>query len=466
MSSYLDNIIATGLLLVIVVAALAHGVVEPWSALLFKWGLIALVLLWMVKAAVERQLTVVIPSIAWPLAALLALGIAQSLAITDSAGARQSLSLDVEATREVTLMLGGLLAGTLVAANFLTSRARLRSLARFLTIYGLALAFFAIIQHFTWQEHFYWLRPAITDSPFGPFVNRNHFAGYLALLLPWPVALLLERRTSLAERLFYLFAAAWLGAAVIVSLSRGGMISIFAELMLMAALGARLARHETEPSAEVGASWRGKLLRWGAVTGLVAAILGGALWLGEERVINRLATGQETAQPAAAQTFTASRGEIWRDTWAVIRAHAWTGAGLGAFETAYPIHSQDQGMGRVLAHAHNDYLQVLADGGIIGGALALWFIILTWRAIALGVRAREPQLAAVALASGASICGLLVHSLFDFNLQLPAHALLFLSLAAVVCRTSALAVASAPQPQMAPRAQERVSPASALAQEN
>ena len=106
------------------------------------------------------------------------------------------------------------------------------------------------------------------------------------------------------------------------------------------------------------------------------------------------------------------------------------GVGLGAYGTAFPIYSKSDGSVRV-PQAHNDYLQVLADCGIVGGAIALWFIITLFRSFAAGVRVRDPLLAGLAFAGGAGTFAILIHSLFDFNLQLPSNALLFLLLTAV-----------------------------------
>src|SRR5207248_1102179 len=96
------------------------------------------------------------------------------------------------------------------------------------------------------------------------------------------------------------------------------------------------------------------------------------------------------------------------------------------------IYARDNGLAGVVAQAHNDYLQVLADGGIAGGLILLWFIVTIWRAVARGLKAPDHFLVKATVAGGVGIFGILVHSLFDFNLQLPSHALLFCLLAVVV----------------------------------
>src|SRR5438477_648049 len=118
------------------------------------------------------------------------------------------------------------------------------SMFLFETIVLALIAIFALVQHFTWDGRFYWLRPTLATSPFGPFANHNHFAGYMELLIPLPVALVVAREGRGEIRLLYLFAAAMMGVAAVASLSRGGMISIAAGMMFIALLGVRLRREK------------------------------------------------------------------------------------------------------------------------------------------------------------------------------------------------------------------------------
>jgi O-antigen ligase len=172
------------------------------------------------------------------------------------------------------------------------------------------------------------------------------------------------------------------------------------------------------------------------VASVILAIALGIIWVGPEPLVERLSQGQATSSNPQAETFFLSRGWIWRDTLAMIKSSPITGVGLGAFETAFPAYSHGDGSLSV-SEAHNDYLQVVADGGLVGGILAVWFIVVAMRNAARGLRTRDPLRAGVALGAGVSITGLLVHSFFDFNLQLPAHALLFLVFSAVVSHLGA-----------------------------
>jgi len=118
----------------------------------------------------------------------------------------------------------------------------------------------------------------------------------------------------------------------------------------------------------------------------------------------------------------------------MIRHHPVLGVGLGAYETIYPAYQTMSASLRV-DYAHNDYLQILADTGIVGGAIAGCFIVVILLAMYRGVRSRDPLCAGMALAAGTGIVAVLIQSLSDTDLQIPSNALLFLVLCAVVART-------------------------------
>src|SRR6185503_20917582 len=98
----------------------------------------------------DKRLSIRVPHTALPLAGLLAFGLIQSLVFRSSDGTSFSISKDVEATRAAALALFFLLVSFVIAANFFTTYGRLRAVALTLTVYGLAMAVFALVQHFTW----------------------------------------------------------------------------------------------------------------------------------------------------------------------------------------------------------------------------------------------------------------------------------------------------------------------------
>ncbi len=428
MIKLLDKAIVSGLLVAVVFTTLALGTVEAWSVAIFELMVVGLMLLWASKAIVEKRLEIRFPPAALPLGAFVLLGLAQSVALTGSSGETSSLSMDVEATRGAAAMIFFLFVSFLIAANFFDTPERLRTLSNFLIVFGLALAVFALVQHFTWEGKMYWVRPTPSAGAGtgGPFVNRNHFAGYMEMLIPIPVALAFSNATRGESRLFFGFAAAIMSIAVAASLSRGGMVSLAAGLLFLAAITPRQRRRE--PSSSRG-SWFSFSPKYFVILMLVA-IVAGVLWIGADSdILKRIAQ-----DPLTTSSATDRRG-VWGDTLTIFAAHPILGTGLGAFETVYPIYGRGDGS-FLIQFAHNDYLQVLADGGIVGGAIALWFIVVLARAMRQVTKPADPFVRAVGLGSAAGIFALLVHSLFDFNLQLPSNALLFLVLSAMLLRAS------------------------------
>src|SRR5262249_39422695 len=151
----------------------------------------------------------------------------------------------------------------------------------------------------------------------------------------------------------------------------------------------------------------------GGIVAIVVVLVGGMLWLGAEPFLSRVADSLEQAKVSSSDAGFLNRGGIWLSTLALIQQHKLFGVGLGAYETVYPAynasHTED-----IVMQAHNDYLQILADCGVIGGLLALWFLVMLFRAIWQALKSQDDLLAAVALGGSAGIFAILVHSLFDF----------------------------------------------------
>ncbi len=457
MSRRLDVIIAWGLVVAIIFTGLAHGAIEPWSVAAFQILLILLLELWALRIVVQRRLRLLIPAATFPLLGLIALSLIQCISWAGADGSRASLSMDVGVTRRTALMLILMLGGFLLAANFWTRTARLKSFAWFLTIFGFAVSLFSLIQSFTWNESIYWLRPMPgLIAPYGPFPSHNLYAGYIELFIPMPIAIALSRTVSRPARLFCAFAAVIMSLSVIFSLSRGGMISLAGALLFIAVVSlrktARQHRSERERWSEEsedgepdGFEDSTRLPRWrrapypqaAVVVAIAGAIIVGLLWLGPDSVASRLTQGTLTGSDPQGQNFYASRGWIWTDTLKMFLANPITGVGLGAYESAFPLYTANDGL-MIVRQAHNDYLQIIADAGVIGGLLAIWFIMAVFLEFARGLKAKDTWQRVVTLGAGAGIASLLVHSLFDFNLQIPSTALLFLVLAGIIGGVSEL----------------------------
>ena len=215
-----------------------------------------------------------------------------------------------------------------------------------------------------------------------------------------------------------------MGVALILTNSRGGIISLVAEvLFLVLIVGLRRKSHARE-SAEKNRRVRGGIARATLGLALIIGILVATVFFGGEQALSRFVGSVNTEDP------TTGRAHFWNVTLDIIRAHPLIGTGLGAFGVVYTRYDTRNGLYR-LEQAHNDYLQVLSDGGIIGAALGLFFIIALFR---MGLQRRESSdefRQGVATGALAGCFAVLVHSFFDFTLHTPSNALLFLVLAAL-----------------------------------
>jgi O-antigen ligase len=443
MAAFLDKTLTVGILAILVITCLAFGTNEAWSLAIFELLVMLLLVGWVSQCIARKRIVIEIPVTTLPVALLFGLGLVQSLATSDGSGRIHSLSMDVEATRGATIVIGFLLIVFLLSATVFARPDRLATAGNFLAIYGMALALFAIFQYFTSNEHMFWLpnkKPGV-----GPFVNRNHFAGYMEMLVPFAVALAFKRGLQREFRLFYGFAAVLMGLSIFMSLSRGGIISFLATLLFIVTVIWRQDRQRDYPETrrEPGASFFRvpRLQKARAIAGalvILAAIGFGINWIGAEGLVNRTIETLGPVSNSETEVNLFARPEVWKDTLKLIQAHAAFGVGLGAYETVFPMVGRNDGS-LVVNYSHNDYLQILADAGVAGGIIALLYMFLIGRAMIFALRTFDPALRTIALGGAAGIFSILVHSVFDFNLQIPANVILFLFLSALLSNIAALA---------------------------
>ena len=416
----------------IVLSTLAYGTVHYWSLAVFQACAALVIVLWAVDAWTSRSLRISRNALQWPLLGFILIGLVQLLPLGRDIGAGlislptvKSLSLDPYSTQLTLVQVSALLIYFAATLAFTDGPIRLRLLVRTIIIFGFLLAILGLIQSFTSPTKLLWLRELKESTPFGPFINRHHFAGYMELTLALPLGLLFTGALERDKRFIYLFAAAMMGVALIMTNSRGGIISFVAEIIFLVAMAG--FRRKSRTGAEVGdrrTSIRGAVVRAGLGLALILSIFAGVVLLGGEPVLNRLTGTVSSADP------TTGRAHFWRVTLDIIRDHPILGAGVGSFGLAYTRYDTRGGSLRV-EQAHNDYLQVLSDAGIVGALLGLFFIITLFR---LGLtRSGSPDTfrRGVAVGALAGCFAVLVHSFFDFTLHTTSNALLFLTLAAL-----------------------------------
>jgi O-antigen ligase len=398
---------------------------------LFALGGVSIIFFWLADGWRLGTLRISRNPLQYPLLGMVLLGLFQLLPLRSADGsgtlgnAVKSLSFDPYATRLVLVQITTLLIFFAAALVFIDTPHRLRIIVRTIAIFGFVLAIFGMTQSFTSPNKVYWVRELAQSTAFGPFINRHHFAGYMELAIAVPLGLLFSGAIEGEKKLLYLFAVVMMGVALILTNSRGGIISLMAEIgFLVAIVGVRRRSHRSSDPLEKQKSVRSGIVRAILALALVLGILLATVFFGGEQALSRFVGSVNTEDP------TTGRAHFWNITIDIIRAHPFIGTGLGAFAVVYTRYDTHNGLFR-LEQAHNDYLQILSDGGIVGAALGLFFIVALFRMGLLRRQSGDDFRRGVATGALAGCFAVLVHSFFDFTLHTTANALLFLMLAAL-----------------------------------
>jgi len=419
-----SRLIFVTLCVAVVMTTLAYGTVHYWALAVFSLSAAGIICLWAIDGLVLRSIQISVNPLQWPLVGIIVLAVIQLLPLQSAAG----LSLDPFSTRLFIVKVASLLIYFAAVLVFVDTPRRLRTLVTTITIFGFLLAMFGMTQSFTSDPgRVYWFRQLAQSTAFGPFINRHHFAGYMELTIALPLSLVFSGAIESYKRPLYAFAAAMMGIALIMTNSRGGMISLVAEILFLLLVASPRASRSKKKSRTERA--RAALLRAGLAFGLLVALIFGALTFGGQDIFTRLLGTTVAADP------TTGRSHFWSVTLDVIKAYPVMGSGLGSFSLIYTRYDSRNGMYR-LEQAHNDYLQTLADGGIIAGLLGLSFLVILFRQGFARRETHDKFRRGVATGALAGCFAVLVHSFFDFTLHTTANSLLFLILAALATQDS------------------------------
>ena len=391
------SLIRTGICVLVAFAVLAHGAVEPWSEAVLEIGAAVLLLIWVAKALKDGELKLVWNPLLWP---LLGFWLVAALQLILGITAVPFL------TRIELLKYSALLALFFLFVQAYRTRSHWRNFVWFLLSLGFAVSLFGILQHFTFNGKLYWVRELQYGGiPFGPYVNRNHFAGLMELLIPPGLAIQIlgaERRDQLP--LLTLFTLLPIGA-LFLSASRGGIISFVAEVGFLAILIVVRRREK-------------KVLVAAALIVTLGAIL--VSWLGIGRALDRFATYKKL------ETSEGRRAEMLHDSLRIFQDHPILGTGLGTLQEVFPLYETAYD-GLVVNHSHNDYAEALAETGIIGGLCGLVFLVLLfWMSWKILNVEGDPRSFAYHAGALVACLGLLIHAGVDFNFHIPSNALIFL----------------------------------------
>lgn len=384
---------------------LAFGAVEPWSIFILQAASTVLLVAWAVNQMRSPEVSIHWSPLFPPMIAFAGVMCIQLL---------PAFSTYWHATFSQLLLYVsyGILCFLLVQT--LSSSRAVRILGKTLVLYGSAVATFAVTQNLSAPTKLYWLRtPRFGGWIYGPYVNHNHYAGLMEMLIPVPLVFAFSRFGNQRERWIAASAAAFMAATIFLSGSRGGMLAFCVEIAIFLTL---VFRERQKQSIAI-------LL--GAFLVISVATIS---WTGGREVKARIATFSVHRNSDLANDI---RLQIDRDILQMTKQRPVLGWGQGTFADVYPQFRSFYADSLINA-AHNDFLQVLAETGIIGFAIMLWFLVITMRnALRKSAKWKSNLNGAVAVAALLGISGILVHSLVDFNMQIPANAALFYALCTV-----------------------------------
>jgi O-antigen ligase len=301
---------------------------------------------------------------------------------------------------------------------------------------GVALALAGIAQKATATRMVYGLwQPFYAGDIFGPFVNKNHFAGWMVMAIPLSVGYFCERSSrslsrvgaSWRDRFIWLsspeasqlvlmaFGILLMALSLVMTLSRSG-IACFA--VSMAGVGLVVAKQKA-------AHTRRALV----VMFVVSIVAFSVAWAGIDPVLDRFGEA-ETLEHGG-------RLRIWLDTVHVIRQFPLVGSGLNTYATAMASY-QTTNLQFSAVEAHNDYLQLAAEGGVLLVAAATGLLLLFVKEVRRRFCESVPGSADYWIRVGAAtgLISIALQELVEFSLQMPGDAALFVVLCAVTVNSS------------------------------
>jgi O-antigen ligase len=401
----LDSVLFYGVFGLLLFGPLAFGAVELWSVSILQMGAGLLFALWAARQVVAGELEIVNNPLFPPMLLFAGL-ILWQLASGQTAHRADTLSAALLYTAY------GLV--SFLAVQCLRRTSQVKALAWLFSVYGFTVAMFALMQGIAPNGKLYWLRTPRSDAwIYGAYVNHNHYAGLMEMLAPIPLVIAFVGGVRGWRKALAVVAAAVMASTIFLSGSRGGMAACAAQMSLLTAF--LLKRRKNWTARFALASFLG-----------IAMVL--LAWLGGGDLAERMASIHNGAR---AELSGGTRLTIDRDALKMFAQKPLLGWGLGVFPEIYPQFST-LATNLQVGMAHNDYLQLLVEMGALGLAAALWFLLMLFRSALTKLKHWPPGTnTAVRLAAMLGIAGILVHSLVDFNLHIPANAALFYVLCAV-----------------------------------
>ncbi|MGD0351621.1 MAG: O-antigen ligase family protein [Verrucomicrobiota bacterium] len=408
-----ERIILGLVLAILVFAPLAMGAVDAWAFLVVQGLAVAVMLVWVLRLWLDPRLQLLWPPVGWVVLAFAVYAVARYL------------TADIECVARLEMIQVVVYAFLFFAiGNNLYRQESVQIISFTLIFLAMGISSYAVAQLLTHSNHVWNLISPYPGRASGTYISPNNLAGFLEMLLPLAVAYLLVGRMNAVLRILLGYAVLIIGTGLAVTFSRGGWVAAAVGVLALLLV---LAGHRNH--------------RWRALLLLLVLLGGGTFFVtnylsktvGYMRRVEKSANGGNLDLDVRFDIWTAAE-RMWRD-------HFWWGVGPAHYDYRFreyrPVSTQSRP-----DRVHNDYLNLLADWGTAGGIIVLAGATMfvaglarTWPHVRRPERdfsSGQSNRFAFFLGATAGLLALAVHSVADFNLHIPANALVGVTLLALL----------------------------------
>lgn len=391
---FYDYTIEYGLISILIFTPLAKGTVETWSILVVYFITLIMFIAWLLKMNFIGKFRIKRTPLDYPILALLVLAVISTIFSSDY---HKSISTWPKIITYFVLFY--------LVVNNIDTREKVRRVAIIIICVGAFLSIFGLIKYLSGIDG----SKAFISST---YANRNHFAGYLEMAIPMSVGMFYAVADPV-KRIILGYVIILMIVALVLSLSRGGWAALTISMVIMGILLSNTG-HSTSKV-------------WLPLTFLPAILVILAM-LGTNALIHRISETKNQMQNLTNDC----RIMTWKGTIDIIKDYPLTGTGVGTFASVFPKYKQPQKLNTV-KHAHNDYLHITSEMGILTFPFIIWLIFATLRSGINRFTSKNSKLRQwILMGAMAGIVAMLIHSLVDFNLHIPANAILFIVLGAII----------------------------------
>lgn len=447
LAQVLGILVFAGLLGLLVITAIPYGTAEAWWKAFFICAAFSLGILWLIEGYLSGVWITAGWSVVMPVAVMILFCFLQTVPLgrTQVGGLTmpswRTLSADPFETRFFALQLSALVMCGLFLFRYISTGRRLLLVINFVIVIAVASAVFGVIRQTTQHGVGFGLPLLQPDQGYGQFINRNHFAFLMEMALGLTLGIVLGGGVRRDQVLLYLAALIPVWTALVLCSSRGGLIAMLAEVIVAAFLvtGFLQNRRGAAGANRIESSKAMRILnsapvKVGLILVLVCGVVFGTLYLGGEQLATRIEQSRTELDGDTTELHqSVKRNETWAMTLKMFAAHPILGVGMGAYWVAVPAFHDASGT-LTPQEAHNEYLELLASGGLVGIAIGIWFVVVVARKAKANLGSSNRLRRAACLGACIGIAGVAVHSLVDFGLHMLINALVFTTL--IVIATS------------------------------